>query len=64
MKVIFLRACAGVGCMKGHLFLNVFIAVGLITFLIIVPVKLTLLNLQIVPGNKKQKTAGQNSLNA
>ena len=64
MKVIFLRACAGVGCMKGHLFLNVFIAVGLITFLIIILTKVTLLNVQSVPGNTKQKTAGQNSLNA
>ena len=58
-----LWVCAGLRCMIGTLFLNVFIAMGLITLLIIVLIKLTLLNVQSVPGYTKRKTAGQTSLN-
>ena len=64
MEVILLWVCAGVRCMIGILFGNVFIAMCLITLLILVLIKATLLNVKNALGGAEQKTASHNSLNA
>ena len=61
---MYLWVCAGVGCMIGILFRNVFIAIGLITLVTFVLLKATQLNVQNALGSTKEKTASQNSLNS
>ena len=50
--------------MIGNFFRNVFIAMGLITLLIIFLIKATLLNVENILVSTKQRAACRNSLNA